>query len=67
MLSAPERVFTVCIALTIAADHRFCLRKKTTDSKPYGLPSVALAKDGGGGKEISDNSLTLKMAKVFQV
>ena len=25
----------------------FALQKKSTDSKPYGLPSVALAKDGG--------------------
>ena len=25
----------------------FCCAKKSTDSKPYGLPSVALAKDGG--------------------
>ena len=27
----------------------FCKQKKSTDSNPYGLPSVALAKDGGGG------------------
>ena len=26
----------------------FCSAKKSTDSKPNGLPSVALAKDGGG-------------------
>ena len=26
----------------------FCKQKKSTDSNPYGLPSVALAKDGGG-------------------
>jgi FMN-dependent NADH-azoreductase len=26
----------------------FCSAKKSTDSKPDGLPSVALAKDGGG-------------------
>ena len=25
----------------------FASKKKSTDSKPYGLPSVALAKDGG--------------------
>ena len=25
----------------------FCKQKKSTDSKPCGLPSVALAKDGG--------------------
>jgi len=25
----------------------FCKQKKSTDSNPYGLPSVALAKDGG--------------------
>ena len=27
----------------------FCKQKKSTDSNPYGLPSVALAKDGGAG------------------
>ena len=27
----------------------FCSAKKTTNSNPDGLPSVALAKDGGGG------------------
>ena len=25
--------------------------KKSTAGNPFGLPSVALAKDGGGGKE----------------
>ena len=45
----------------------FCKQKKSTDSKPCGLPSVALAKDGGGKKGISNNSLTHKQAKVFQV
>ena len=45
----------------------FLQAKKSTDSKPCGSPSVALAKDGGGGKKISNNSLDLKTAKLFQV
>jgi hypothetical protein len=32
----------------------FCSAKKSTDSKPDGLPSVALAKDGGGDKRSSN-------------
>jgi len=42
-------------------------QKKSTHGIPDGLPSAALAKDGGGKKGISNNSLTLKQAKVFQV
>ena len=33
---------------------------KNTDGKPYGLPSVALAKDGGGGV-IWQRTLLLKI------
>ena len=44
----------------------FCKQKKSTDSKPYGLPSVALAKDGGGYKKELNNSLDPKIGKVFQ-
>jgi len=40
-------------------------QKKSTDGIPDGLPSVALAKDGGGSKEISDNSPQLKIGKSF--
>ena len=55
----------------IKEDKSFCHKpskrlKKSTDSK-IGLPSAALTKDGGGKKWISNNSLTLKMAKDFQV
>jgi len=44
----------------------FLQAKKSTDSKT-GLPSVASAKDGGGEKGIFNNSLTLKLVKLFQV
>ena len=45
----------------------FALQKKSTDSKPYGLPSVALAKDGGGRTKLTYAISTLTMAKVFQI
>ena len=45
----------------------FASKKKTTDSKPDGLPSVALAKDGGGRTNLTYDISTLKMAKDFQV
>jgi len=32
--------------------------KKSTDSNPYGLPSVALAKDGGGNATLRQTFLT---------
>ena len=38
----------------------FASKKKSTDSKPYGLPSVALAKDGGG-RVICQRTLLLKI------
>ena len=39
----------------------FALQKKSTDSKPYGLPFVALAKDGGGKLNSSE---TISYAQV---
>ena len=41
-------------------------QKKSTHGIPDGLPSVALAKDGGGYKKDLKNSLDLKIGKVFQ-
>ena len=45
----------------------FLQAKKSTDSKPCGLPSVALAKDGGGRTNLTYDISTLKQAKLFQV
>ena len=42
------------------------MQKKSTDSQPYGLPSVALAKDGGGKTNLSYDISTLKMEKLFK-
>ena len=44
----------------------FACAKKSTDGIPDGLPSVDLAKDGGGYKKDLKNSLDLKIGKVFQ-
>ena len=43
----------------------FCKQKKIYGQQDD-LPFVTLAKDGGGSKEISDNSPQLKIGKVFQ-
>ena len=40
-------------------------QKKSTDSKPCGLPSVALAKDGGGKTNLTYDISTLKQVKLF--
>ena len=45
--------------------HFFVKTKKSTDSKT-GLPSVALAKDGGGCKKNPNNSLKLKIEIFFK-
>ena len=45
----------------------FAGAKKSTDSKPDGLPSVALAKDGGGETNLTYDIFKLKLANVFQV
>jgi len=42
-------------------------QKKSTYGIPDGLPSVALAKDGGGKTNLTYDISTLKMAKLFQV
>jgi len=42
-------------------------QKKSTHGIPDGLPSVALAKDGGGRTNLTYDISTLKMAKDFQV
>ena len=44
----------------------FCKQKKSTDSKT-GLPSVDLAKDGGGRTNLTYDISTLTVTKLFQV
>ena len=43
----------------------FASKKKSTDGIPDGLPSVALAKDGGGRTNLSYGISTLKQVKLF--
>ena len=45
----------------------FASKKKSTDGIPDGLPSVALAKDGGGRTNLTYDISTLTMVKDFQV